>query len=215
MRFLSHARERGASCDGPGVSLAWIVLGRWGCWSGQRSLRTNEQTLSSGLCGGSVSANERTNVGVGALFVRSHRSQGMGTGLHRPVCSFAMFAAKRGSGERTFVRSFVGARDVPKSWWSGRWVEGRRGGWACCKCVTTPHKLCYPLTSTSGGFISRLESRSGELFEESPETNRESCLPTCDSLQILLHASVPQSDTRRSHLLWKHQCNRNCQIRRF
>ena len=138
------------------------------------------------LVGGRLFANERTNLLVGALWgqglcertnkrrrrgcVRSFGSSaGYGAGLHRHVRSFAMFAAKRGSGERTFVRSFVGARDVPKSWWSGRWVEGRRGGWACCKCVTTPHKLCYPLTSTSGGFISRLQSRSGEPFKSLPE----------------------------------------------
>jgi hypothetical protein len=60
--------------------------------------------LSSGLRGGSVSANERTNVGVGALFVRSQRSQGMGAGLHRPVRSFV----RRGEGEVKVVMRQAG-----------------------------------------------------------------------------------------------------------
>jgi hypothetical protein len=69
----------------------------------------------------SVRENRRTNVGVGALFVRSYRSQGMGTGLHRPVCSFA----RRGECEEAAVMR-VGRKRRPDG--------GVVGQAECCLC---------------------------------------------------------------------------------
>ena len=70
---------------------------------------TNEQTLSLGLWRSGQRLCERTNLLVGALFVRSHRSHGMGRGFIDP-----------------FVRSFAGAR-----WWSGR-------GWRAMNWLRPP-----------------------------------------------------------------------------
>ena len=69
---------------------------------------------------------ERTNVGVRALFVRPHRSQG--TGLHRPVCSFARIAPRQaGGGERIYARPLAGGGDEEGS--VGGPIETGRTGW--------------------------------------------------------------------------------------
>ncbi len=115
--FLSQARHHAALCNGPGVSMAWIMWGRWVVGWGR------------------VCANERTNVGVGALFVRSHRSQGTGA-LHQPVCSFVRIARRHAgaASEPLFVRTRAeggeeGCAEGPvEARVVGAGVEGRRVG---------------------------------------------------------------------------------------
>jgi hypothetical protein len=61
-----------------------------------------------------------------ALFVRPHRSQG--TGLHRPVCSFARIAPRQaGGGERIYARPLAGGGDEEGS--VGGPIETGRTGW--------------------------------------------------------------------------------------
>ena len=84
-----HARRRASAGDGGGVSIAWIVLGRW--------------VLV--VCG-RLSANERTNPLVGALFVRSHRSQDDDR-RHRPCVRSLASLAGHGPGRRADLRSFA------------------------------------------------------------------------------------------------------------
>jgi hypothetical protein len=97
-----------------------LGVGVWVWWLGQALCERTNKPSRQGFGGWvKLSANERTNVGVGALFVRSHRSQG--TGLHRPVCSFA----RRGEGRAEAVVVRAG-------------VEGKRVGWLwpCGQVIT-------------------------------------------------------------------------------
>jgi hypothetical protein len=101
-----HGRRRASSGDGRGMSMAWIVLGRWGCWSGQA------------LCERTNKPSRRGFVGAASLRTNKRRRRGF-------VRSFASFAGHGGRGFiDPFVRSFAGARDMPKPAWLWRRVDG-------------------------------------------------------------------------------------------